>query len=212
MARINDLYVKVCGMRDGDNIEAVEALGIDLMGFIFYAKSPRYVDSIPSYLPKSIARVGVFVNESQQRIEELVAQFGLSFVQLHGGESPAFCSELRCRGGVKVIKAISISSRADLERATEYDGVCDMLLFDTKCDGYGGSGESFDWSILADYRGDTPFMLSGGIGVESIEELKNFSHPKLVGYDLNSRFESSPAVKDISLLDRFLSAFTSSEN
>lgn len=205
---IGGKLIKVCGMRNDANIEAVEALGVDLMGFIFYPKSPRYVASRPQYMPTGVDRVGVFVNESEATIVERIAEFGLDYVQLHGGESPQFCTLMR-EHGVKVIKAISVASRDDMQRVEEYDGVCDVLLFDTKCDGYGGSGESFDWSILADYMGATPFMLSGGIGLDNIGELVKFDHPKLMGYDLNSRFESAPAMKDISLLNRFLAEITS---
>ncbi len=208
---VGDKLVKVCGMREAENIRAVEALGIDLMGFIFYARSPRYVESLPEYMPESVQRVGVFVNESEAEIVRRIEEFGLDYVQLHGGESPQFCASIGAHG-VKVIKAISVATREDLARVEEYDEVCDILLFDTKCDGYGGSGESFDWSMLEDYSGSQPFMLSGGIGEGSIEELRVFDHPKLMGYDLNSRFEISPALKDISLLNSFLDGLTSIES
>ncbi|MFI3259712.1 MAG: phosphoribosylanthranilate isomerase [Rikenellaceae bacterium] len=201
MAR--ERLVKVCGMREAENIASVEALGIDLMGFIFYAKSPRFVRERPSYLPTQCRRVGVFVNESVERVKELIEEYELDFVQLHGGESVEFCRELR-ESGVAIIKAISISEADDLAKATPYVGECDMLLFDTKCDGHGGSGVQFDWSILAGYRGETPFLLSGGIEIGSVETLREFSHPQLVGYDVNSRFELEPALKDVALVEAFL--------
>ncbi len=197
------MMVKVCGMRDAENIREVEALGIDLMGFIFYDKSPRYVAQKPEYLPVACRRVGVFVNAEREYILEQVADFELDYIQLHGSESPEFCASLR-GDGARVIKAISIADESDIEQAKSYDGCCDLLLFDTKCSGYGGSGESFDWSILDSYKGATDFMLSGGIGVESGGELRGFYHPQLVGYDINSRFELEPALKDISLIKRFI--------
>ncbi len=200
---MNKRLVKVCGMREVENIRAVEALGIDMMGFILYPKSPRYVDALPEYLPTTLKRVGVFVNEAIEVVREKISTFGLDFVQLHGGESPEYCAMLRGEG-VKVIKAISVERVDDLAHAAQYESVCDMLLFDTKCKGYGGSGVQFDWSILEAYRGETPFLLSGGIGAESASSVAKFNHPRLVGYDINSRFELSPALKDATLIERFL--------
>ncbi len=195
--------VKVCGMREGENIRGVEALGVDMMGFIFYPRSPRYVDSLPEYMPTSLSRVGVFVNEAIDVVRAKVEEFGLDYVQLHGAESAEYCREIGgC--GVKVIKAISVAVVEDLHRTKEYEGVCDMLLFDTKCEGYGGSGEVFDWGVLAAYDGATPFLLSGGLGDDCVDGLRHFDHPQMAGYDLNSRFESRPALKDIDRIKRFL--------
>ncbi len=105
---------------------------------------------------------------------------------------------------VKIIKAISVSRREDIERWRPYRGHVDMLLFDTKCKSVGGSGEHFDWSVLDSYDGDIPFLLSGGIGPEDAERVKHFRHSQFAGIDLNSRFETSPGVKDINLLKEFL--------
>lgn len=187
----------------GENIRAIESLGIDLMGFILYAKSPRFVADMPEYMPSSCRRVGVFVNESLEVIEAAVERFGLDTVQLHGSESADMCRALR-RSGVEVFKAISVGAVSDLSVAEQYDGVCDMLVFDTKCEGHGGSGEQFDWSILGGYKGQIPFLLSGGISADSVVGLRSFSHPMLAGYDINSRFESAAAMKDVELIAQFL--------
>jgi phosphoribosylanthranilate isomerase len=197
--------VKVCGMTQGDNIREVEALGIDLMGFIFYEKSPRCVRQKPDYLPVHAQRVGVFVNASYEEMEVKAASFGLTHIQLHGNESPALCRKLK-EAGFKVIKAFLIAEDSDLESTENYQGVCDYFLFDTKTPAYGGSGRMFDWEILSCYKGTTPFLLSGGIGPENVETLKRFSHPALIGYDLNSKFEVAPGIKDI---DKVLSFFSS---
>ncbi len=194
------MIVKVCGMRDAENIREVDALGVDLMGFIFYEKSPRFVSEVPSYLPKA-ERVGVFVNTVTDEILEKAEEFGLQYVQLHGSEGPEFCKALKDKG-LKVIKAFSIASDSDLRSCAAYDGSCDLLLFDTKCNGYGGSGQQFDWSILNGYDGETPFLLSGGLGPDS--DIAGFSHPKLAGYDLNSRFEVVPALKSTAALQIFI--------
>lgn len=190
-------------MREPDNIRAVEVLDIDMMGFIFYPRSPRFVDRVPEYLPDRAKRVGVFVNEEPQSVLARVNSFGLDFVQLHGDESVEQCRILR-DSGCKVIKAFSISDARDLLNTQEYDGVCDYFVFDTRTPSVGGSGEHFDWSLLANYRGCTPFLLSGGIGAEDVAELNNFTHPMLAGYDLNSRFETAAAVKDPRKIEQFL--------
>ena len=201
------MIVKVCGIRDGDNIRALEKLNIDWMGFIFYPGSPRYVPDMNEYIDViqscSKSRVGVFVNEESAEIVRKVAKYGLHYIQLHGDESPGFCQRLR-EEGCTVIKAFSVSFGDDLLQTVEYEPFVDFFLFDTKSSQYGGTGKRFDWSVLEAYRGDTPFLLSGGIGVEHVNELLAFAHPLLAGIDLNSRFELLPAVKDIGLIEWFI--------
>src|SRR5574344_481060 len=200
---INGLTVKVCGMRSPDNIRRVEALGcVDIMGFIFYDKSPRYVECVTEYFPQSCKRAGVFVNEEVEQIFDTYHKFDLDYVQLHGTESAEFCARLTDRG-IKVIKLFSIESERDLEVTHKYEGCCSLFLFDTKSALPGGSGMVFDWNVLEDYEGDTPFFLSGGIGLENVDRLRDFRHEKWCGIDLNSRFETSPAMKDVSRLARF---------
>lgn len=200
------LKIKVCGMREAENIAAVEALGVEWMGFIFYPRSPRFVAAPPTYLPTQCKRVGVFVNERMEQIERCIEQYGLQTVQLHGDELPELCGALRQKG-VEVFKALSIQNEADLAKSLRYEGSCDYLLFDTPCSEYGGSGRTFRWSLLDGYQGDTPFLLSGGIGLEQLEALKEFHHPAWAGIDLNSRFESAPGMKEVERLREFLSLF-----
>lgn len=189
-------------MRMADNIRAVEQTGVDWMGFIFYPKSSRYVEQVPTYLPQQCQRVGVFVNADVSFIQQRITAFGLHIVQLHGNESPAQCSELR-QLGVQVIKAFALRQSTDLHTLQPYIGVVDYFLFDTPCPGYGGSGQSFDWSLLQAYTGTVPFLLSGGLRLDSIAALRAFSHPQLLGYDLNSGFEIAPALKDAALVQQF---------
>ena len=193
-------------MRDPKNIREVEELGVDWMGFILYAKSPRFVPIVPNYLPKKAKRVGVFVDMNKDGLLIFIAAYQLDMVQFHGKESPHSIRDMReLVPGLKTMKAFSISTKEDLLATEAYEGVCDYFLFDTKCDSVGGSGVSFDWSLLEAYQGKTPFLLSGGIGPESIPALRKFHHPKWVGIDLNSRFESDKAYKDVRLLKEFLS-------
>lgn len=197
------MIIKVCGMRNGENIREVECLDVDLMGFIFYKKSPRYVDILPDYLPQKAKRVGVFVDESLGAILSVAKQFSLEYIQLHGNESPILVEQLRCEG-YKIIKAFSIAMDSDLSQVEAYKGLCDYFVFDTKSPSIGGSGQCFDWNILEQYSGDTPFLLSGGISLENLNTLKQFQHTRLVGYDLNSCFELEAAVKDCNKLSQFL--------
>ena len=200
------MIVKVCGMREAENIRAVEALGVDWMGFIFWEHSSRCVSQRPTYLPEKAKRVGVFVDESLDVVCQHVEAFGLDVVQLHGSESPTYLRDLRssCDARLLIVKAFSIATRDDLLQTSLYEGLADYFLFDTKAQLVGGNGRKFDWSVLAHYDGSTPFLLSGGIGPDDASRLSAFSHPRLAGIDLNSRFEISPALKNVELLKQFL--------
>ncbi len=199
--RESSFLVKVCGMRDAENIREVEALGIDLMGFIFWPKSSRYVSERPAYLPTNCKRVGVFVDEDIETVRRIVDDYALNYIQLHGHESRAYCAQLK---GLKLIKAISVSGQDDIATYKTYEGLVDYFLFDTKCPSVGGSGQQFDWSVLSAYDGNTPFLLSGGISPNDAERVKAFRHPKCIGIDLNSRFEIAPGLKDINKLKDFI--------
>lgn len=192
---------KVCGMREAENIREVEALGIQLMGFIFWPKSSRYVSECPSYLPSKCKRVGVFVNEDIEEVRHKAQEYALDFIQLHGSESPEYASQLH---EWKVIKAFNIATADDFSQTQAYEEMVDFFLFDTKGKMVGGNGEKFDWSVLSAYKGKTPFLLSGGIGPDDAERVKAFHHPMCVGIDLNSRFEQSPGLKDVTILKEFI--------
>lgn len=207
-------------MRDADNIRDISALGVDMIGLIFYSPSPRYVQQfssgagiIPDYAPdmgKTPLRVGVFVDDMPQNIVTRVYNYKLDYIQLHGNEPRETLENLRAtidpdiKPKIKIIKAISVSSAEDIKKYKEYVGAADLFLFDTKCKTVGGSGEQFDWQVLQAYDGDVPFLLSGGIGPDDAERVKNFHHPKCIGIDLNSKFEIEPALKDVEKLKQFL--------
>ena len=207
-------------MRDADNIRDISALGVDMIGLIFYPPSPRYVQQfssgagiIPDYAPdmgKTPLRVGVFVDDMPQNIVTRVYNYKLDYIQLHGNELRETLENLRAtidpdiNPNIKIIKAISVSSAEDIKKYKEYVGAADLFLFDTKCKTVGGSGEQFDWQVLQAYDGDVPFLLSGGIGSDDAERIKNFHHPKCIGIDLNSKFEIEPALKDVEKLKQFL--------
>lgn len=194
-------------MREPKNIEQVAQLGVDMMGFIFYPKSPRYVSYVlaRSDADRKVCRVGVFVNDSIPEILDKIHSFSLNAVQMHGNESRELCEQLsEANGDIKIIKAISVSNAGDIQKYKEYVGAVDYFLFDTKCKTVGGSGQQFDWRILDEYDGDVPFLLSGGIGPEDAFRIRTFHHSQCVGIDLNSRFEIEPGVKDVEKLNKFL--------
>lgn len=197
------MIVKVCGMREPDNIRAVEQTGPDWMGFIFFPHSSRHVSLRPAYLPERCKRVGVFVNEVTPAILQKAEEFDLHYIQLHGTETSEQCLNLK-RAGLGVIKVFLIASMSDLKSTVCYENVCDYFLFDTACTGYGGSGKTFDWQVLTAYHGSTPFLLSGGLKPDSLHSLKEFRHPAWAGIDLNSGFEISPGKKDTTLLNTFI--------
>lgn len=203
------LQIKVCGMRDSQNIQSVAALQPDYLGFIFYAKSPRYAASVDktvlTSLPQSIKKVGVFVNESVEQMRKTAEEYGLDVLQLHGGETPLQCLQLS-EEGYTIFKVFSIAEAADFEYLEEYEGSCDYFLFDTKTPQHGGSGQKFDWSLLDNYKGETPFFLSGGIDLDDAEAIKNIQHPKFVAVDINSRFEIEPALKDVEKVRKLILA------
>ncbi|MDH8700755.1 phosphoribosylanthranilate isomerase [Dysgonomonadaceae bacterium PH5-43] len=199
------MKIKVCGMKYSDNIKELLNLPIDMMGLIFYPKSPRYTNEYISnikYAEKNIELVGVFVNESFENIITKVKEFNLNIVQLHGNEEPTLCVNLK-KQGLKIIKAISIKDERSFNICDIYDN-CDYLLFDTSTSAYGGSGKKFDWNTLSHYKGSTPFLLSGGIDDVDAEKIKNIKHNMFAGIDLNSKFELSPGMKDINKLKKFI--------
>lgn len=188
-------------MRDAQNIRDVESLGVDWIGMIFWPKSKRYVAEVPSYLPGHLKKVGVFVDSTLDDILQHISDYQLDIIQLHGQESPDFAKALKPH---TIIKAFNIEKADDLLQTEKYEGIADYFLFDTKGKMVGGNGQKFDWSVLTAYQGKTPFLLSGGIGPEDAESVKSFHHPRYIGIDLNSRFESEPGFKDINQLKTFI--------
>ncbi len=202
------MKIKVCGLREPGNIRKVAELGTDLLGFIFYRPSPRYAGDLlrPSALrdlPLNTLKTGVFVNASMNDIRQIVDEYQLDYIQLHGNETPSFCGDLD-RWGIPVIRAFRLFPGFDFASLRPYIPVTRYFLFDTLTDKFGGSGRHFDWDMLGSYELEHPFLLSGGIGPGDAESVSFLRHPQLAGIDLNSRFEKQPGVKDISLLKNFM--------
>ncbi|ADY51963.1 Phosphoribosylanthranilate isomerase [Pseudopedobacter saltans DSM 12145] len=202
------MKVKICGMKYERNIAEVSALSPDFMGFIFYPKSKRFVgldferQHIQNIDPR-IRKVAVFVNAHVNEVVEFSRIYGISTVQLHGDESPEFCTEIK-KEGFSIIKAFGVDENFDFESLKAFEDVVDFFLFDTKTINYGGSGKTFGWDILNKYQLSKPFFLSGGLDVENLEKARELNHSQLYAVDLNSKFEIEPGIKNVELLEKAL--------
>ena len=206
------MELKVCGITTTENIMELIPMNVSRLGFIFYHMSKRYVygklieDGLKA-IPKHIKKTGVFVNAEITEIEQIIDQYQLNSIQLHGDESPEFCNYFLTK--TEVIKTISIKDKSSFETAKLYDNACDLFLFDTQSEHYGGTGKTFDWQWLQEYTLDKPFYLSGGISLENFEEIKNINHNKLIGIDINSKFEIRTGIKDIEKIKQLVKLMNS---
>ncbi len=200
------MKLKICGMKYQENMTQVATLQPDYLGFIFYDKSARNFDTSIPQISNSIKKTGVFVNEDLDNVIQKINTFNLQAVQLHGEESPEYCKKLESQN-IEIIKVFSIKDEFNFEVLKPYENVCDYFLFDTKGKLPGGNGYTFNWSVLNNYPSTKSFFLSGGIGLERIEDIKKFQQSKASKYcyalDVNSKFEIEPGLKNISILKEF---------
>jgi phosphoribosylanthranilate isomerase len=198
------MKIKICGLRDPGNITSIAALAPDYMGFICYAPSPRYAEDLQAEtlaaLPGTINKTAVFVNEDAEAIAKLTSTYNFDAIQLHGNEDPEFCDSLR--DSAVIIKAFGLDEKFDFEQLKPFVDSVDYFMFDTKTEKHGGSGLTFDWSLLDNYKLNVPFFLSGGLSLENLETVKSIDHPQFYGVDLNSKFEIEPGLKDINKLEK----------
>ena len=205
--------IKVCGMRDSDNINALQQLDIDFMGIIRYPKSKRFVDdqqkSEIEQLTMNKGTVGVYVNETFENILKDIIPLQLDVVQLHGNEDSAFAKAL-LELDIKVFKAFQMNEDFDFDTLKDWEQLAEefpgklFYLFDTATKNYGGSGKKFNWHLLDNYSGNVPFLLSGGISNDDASDIKNIKHDMFLGVDLNSRFEEKPGLKNIEMIKSFI--------
>ncbi|QSS97152.1 phosphoribosylanthranilate isomerase [Psychroflexus sp. ALD_RP9] len=212
------LITKVCGLSHAENMLKVDKLDVNFIGLIFYPKSPRFVTT-KSLPPTEAKKVGVFVNTSINEILSHIKSYNLSAVQLHGQESIELISNLRQAilndpqlSFIEIWKAIPIKNKSDFKQCAAYEHHVDKFVFDTKTNVLGGSGIQFNWSNLEAYNLSTNFLLSGGISAEDADKICQIQHSKLIGVDLNSKFEIQPGLKDIKKLSIFTSQLKAYEN
>ncbi|PUZ30410.1 phosphoribosylanthranilate isomerase [Chitinophaga costaii] len=210
------MKIKVCGITRLEDLETLSRLGVEYAGLIFYERSPRYMGhqlaaaDVKKTAPH-LAKVGVFVNETLESVLDRVTGYGLQLVQLHGDETPEYCATLAQY--VPVIKAFRIADTVSWDIMKPYTKVVDYFLFDTASKaGYGGTGHQFNWTVLDDYPFEVPFFLSGGIGASAVGALKSLRWPRLYAVDVNSRFETSPGIKDLNAVQAFITALSSTQN
>jgi len=196
--------IKICGITRLEDALEASRLGVDAVGFVFYEKSPRYIEAqkaaaIIRQLPPFVSAVGLFVNPTQSYIAEILQTVPLGVIQLHGDETPDFCEAQRRR----VLKAIPVSGSDDLKRATGFN--CPLLLDAKAPTGvYGGTGTSFDWSLLHDFKHDHPLTLAGGLNVDNVHEA--LSVRQWFALDVSSGIELSPGIKDAEKMRAFVNA------
>jgi len=208
--------IKVCGMRERFNIEALCQLPVDFIGLIFYEKSSRFIEAegvdldflktkfkSKEIIPKNISKVGVFVNEEAEVVLGKVKEFQLDYVQLHGKENVFYCKKIK-DAGVKIIKAFPVDERFSFTNLAAYRFYCDYFLFDTKGKLPGGNGVVFNWDVLEKYKGEISFFLSGGLAPGMEAKIIDFKHDQLAVLDLNSGFENKPGFKNVDLISEFL--------
>lgn len=211
------MRIKVCGMTQLDQIRQLDEMGVDFAGFIFYPKSPRYAgrqlkgDKLKK-LKLRMGKVGVFVHATYEEVMRHVDEYGLDMVQLHGDENPRFCEQLA--NYVTVIKVFRLGENDPIDWVMRpFQEAVDMFLFDTEGAGYGGTGKKFNWNQLKNAAVDKLFFLSGGIEPGDTEKLKAFAKErvasKLFSIDINSRFETSPGVKNLEKIRTFVEAIKS---
>jgi phosphoribosylanthranilate isomerase len=199
-----EMMIKVCGMKEPDNIRSVAALTPMMMGFIFYKGSPRYAGELApevvNELPEHVRPVAVFVDASEEEMCATCSRYGIKIVQLHGNESPDVCRRMKERG-FTVFKAVALTDASVLDTLNAYVGCIDMFVFDSHSP---GSGKQFDHSLLENYDTDVPYLLSGGIGPDDIPTIVAAMRPGMAGIDINSRFEVAPGVKNLRVLINFI--------
>jgi phosphoribosylanthranilate isomerase len=207
------MQLKICGMKNPQNIANIAALNPDYLGFIFYEKSKRYVGDdftvgqahALALQSKGIKKVGVFVNASLEYVLEKVEKYSLDLVQLHGEESVDFCMNIqKTNPNIQIIKVFSIGETFDFQQLEPYKPHCDYFLFDTKGKEKGGNGFAFNWDVLKGYDNEKPFFLSGGLSLENIKEVKKLGHLNILAIDVNSGFEIEAGLKDVDKVKRLI--------
>ncbi|MGY6562458.1 MAG: phosphoribosylanthranilate isomerase [Luteibaculaceae bacterium] len=208
--------VKICGIKDPENLRELISFEPNYLGFIFYRKSKRYMAEtlLPQHLnevPKSIAKVGVFVDESIEKMLSTAATYNLQVIQLHGSEGPEICQKLK-EQGLQVFKAIAVDSETNFNDFQTFSPYTDAFILDTKGPEKGGNGYSFSWEILNSYTLEVPFLLSGGIGNHNLKEAETLSQPFKIGYDINSKMETEPGLKCPQLVKQFFKTLQHANN
>jgi phosphoribosylanthranilate isomerase len=207
------MQFKVCGITNIEQAEAITSQGAQFIGFIFYPSSKRYalsnlsLEDIAGFKPTNAKKVGVFVNETIENVLDTARKAGLDMIQLHGDEDASYCATIQ--KAIPVIKVFRVSK--NIPDFALFENVASYYLFDTDSAMYGGTGQHFNWEIIKKTRFNKPFFLSGGIGINDVQGIQVLqaatAGKDLAALDLNSKFETSPGIKNIELIKTFIDAF-----
>ena len=207
------IAVKICGLTDQKALTTAVDSGAAYVGFVFFRRSPRVISvekaaALVSTLPRSVISVGLFVDPTDQELSRTLADVNLGFIQLHGAETPARTSAIRKKFKLPVMKALGISSRADIIAAGAYENYADWLLFDAKpapgATRPGGNAQAFDWTLMRAYSGKMPWMLAGGLTAKNVATAITASGARAV--DVSSGVETRPGVKSPAKIRAFIKA------
>ena len=207
------MKIKICGINNRENLKQILGLQPDYLGFIFYKNSPRYMKDtlLPADLQHiGVKNTGVFVNSPSDEVEKAIKDFNLDAIQLHGQEEPDYCAYFKVKN-IEVIKVFKIDDEFDFDTTMAFQDACHYFLFDTKGKDPGGNGSSFNWNVLKKYNQEIPFFLSGGIGIENMEQIKSLKDLNIYGIDLNSKVEHSAGIKDVNKVRRAISILKNSK-
>jgi phosphoribosylanthranilate isomerase len=207
---VSNVQVKICGLTTSDAVKSAVKYGADYLGFVFYRPSPRYVDpklahKLTSKLPKNVKKVAVVVDVSPAELASIIKVFRPDYIQLHGKETESDIEHIKKKFGIPVIKAIKVRSSDDVAKGLRFIGIADIILFDAKAPDAllpGGNGLSFDWTLLKARKIDTPWILSGGLNLQNIEDALHITKASML--DVSSSLESAPGIKDPQLIELFL--------
>jgi len=207
------MQFKVCGITNIEQAEAITSQGVHYIGFIFYPSSKRYalsslsLEDIAAFKPVNAKKVGVFVNETTEKLIEIATKAGLDMIQLHGEEDASYCATIQA--AFPVIKVFRVSK--NVPDFALFEKVASYYLFDTDSALYGGTGQHFNWELIKKTRFNKPFFLSGGIGINDVQGIQVLKAATagndLVAVDMNSKFETSPGIKNIELIKTFIDEF-----
>jgi phosphoribosylanthranilate isomerase len=209
----NSVKVKICGLSEERGLKAAIDSGAAYVGFVFYRRSPRFVDKVVAAtlvarVPREVVAVGLFVDPTDTDLDTILAHVPLGMVQLHGKETPARVTEVKKRTGLPVMKAIGVASIADVKAAATYNTAADMLLLDAKpppgATRPGGNAVAFDWTLARHYTGPLPWMLAGGLVAKNVGAAIKQSGARIV--DVSSGVETKPGVKSPAKIRAFLAA------
>ena len=207
----SDVKVKICGLKTAETVQAAVYGGTDYIGFVFFAKSPRYVTppenaKLAEFVPETVVKVGLVVDAGEALLDNIMSEGAIDMLQLQGKETPTRVAEIRAKTGLPVMKAVGVSEKSDLDVLEDYIGIADQILIDAKppkgAQLPGGNGLSFDWTLLSAATISIPWMLAGGLTADNVARALSVTGASQV--DVSSAVEHQPGKKDPAKIKAFI--------